>query len=110
MKAADIHELDGSLCGYLVRCPECEAAGWAATHQFDRQTAVSDPTMPTFAGTSKAVGRVAKRDYCCHVRIRDGQIEYLSDSTHTSRGKTRPLAKIAADSSAASVGEAKKAR
>lgn len=47
-----------------------------------------NPEAPTFAPSLKITGG---SDYCCHIFVRDGQIEFLTDCTHALAGQTVPI-------------------
>lgn len=101
--------------GYLHHCPGCETNHFINTHRdpdFPGKPCWSfneNPDSPTFSPSVRI--REKKRefdngewtgewvkdvdgnliDHCCHYFIRNGQIEFCSDSTHTLAGQTVSL-------------------
>lgn len=82
---------DGSLYGYHFQCPGCETLHTVGTGW----TFNGDMLSPTFQPSillRKGVEPQDKRPHSiCHSFIRDGQIQFLGDCTHSLAGKTVPL-------------------
>lgn len=73
--------------GWWFYCPGCKAGhafggGWRRSGTLDRPTFA--PSLVTFIDGREG-GRV------CHLFVRGGQIEFLSDSWHELAGKTVPM-------------------
>lgn len=77
---------------HLVWCPGCESY-----HGFDERWQYNgDPLNPTFSPSllvnwQDGEKRVQK---VCHSFVRDGQWQFLNDSTHELAGKTVPMVPI----------------
>lgn len=74
--------------GYMFRCPGCECAhlyiveGEGAKWKFD-----GNEERPTFNPSLVTWGKGDKSDLC-HLYVKDGRIEFLSDCKHAMAGKT----------------------
>lgn len=79
------HSTDDRIVAYVFYCPGCKSH-----HRFDipRWTFNGNLERPTF---SPSLLYDAGTPHCCHLFVRDGQIEYLSDSKHVFAGKTIPM-------------------
>ena len=91
---------DGTLHGYAVRCPACDAAGLGHAHVFAARTADGrgwsfngDVERPTFSPSMLATCTYGEdgRKTVCHSFVRDGRVEYLADCTHALAGQTIDL-------------------
>ena len=70
-------------------CPGCDgphAVRIAGPGSWDYN---GDHEAPTFTPSVKVTR--PPTPYCCHSFVRDGQIQFLSDCTHTLAGQTVPL-------------------
>jgi len=77
---------------YLFFCPGCACRHWVRVRG-DRPcwTWNGDPTCPTVAPSIKITSGNADGPTCCHLFIRDGKIEFLTDCTHQLAGQTVPM-------------------
>ena len=67
---------------WMFQCPGCESL-----HSVDaRWTFNGDLESPTVSPSILVRG--GEKDFNCHSFIRDGKIEFLSDSTHSLAGQT----------------------
>lgn len=79
---------------WIFYCPGCEEHhgpndSWAFNGDAERPT--FNPSI-LVQGTSGGYGTDEPlRDTRCHIFVRDGQIQYLSDCTHALAGQTVPM-------------------
>lgn len=76
---------------YFFHCPGCECA-----HAFLVTGPLSwefngDLERPTFSPSLLCTTRMPSGNDVCHLFMRDGQIEFLSDCTHKLAGRTVPV-------------------
>lgn len=95
-----IHDVENDPAMKLFYCPGCkvghyivtEASGgrpvWTWNGSYDRPT-VSPSIRVMYSGADAGVDGAPQK--CCHFFVREGQIEYCSDSTHELSGKTVPM-------------------
>ena len=77
---------------YLFFCPGCECSHWVRMRGKEPcWTWNSDRVVPTIAPSIKVESGNADGPTCCHLFIRDGKIEFLSDCTHRLAGQTVPM-------------------
>lgn len=70
-------------CGYTHAVTE-------RIHKFNQ-----DLNLPSLSPSVKyAAQKPGEKPYCCHFFIKDGEIQYLIDCTHTLAGKTVCLPEI----------------
>lgn len=78
---------------WVIKCPGCRSffGGsypkkhiWSEKHTFN-----GDLDSPTFSPS--LLTETGDGEYRCHSFVRDGKIEFLSDCTHSLRGKTVDL-------------------
>ncbi len=90
---------DGAHYGYRFECPGCDEPHVIPTKPHDRGWDFSgDESRPTFSpsilvhphGILREDGSVGQ-SFQCHSFVRDGRIEFLSDSTHKLAGQTVDL-------------------
>lgn len=80
----------------LFHCPGCEEthAYWLA-HPGGRKGPIwefnGNPDAPTFSPSLRVRSFRHDKETCCHLFVREGQIEYCSDSTHGLAGKIVPM-------------------
>lgn len=79
-----LNDQDGNLAAYMFYCPGC---GEYHSFAIGRWTFNNDFEKPTFA-PSLLVTKPSQSEYRCHLFVRDGRIEYCSDSNHQFAGKT----------------------
>lgn len=90
-----LKRFDGSNCGgYVFWCPGCKQShvyytehpggGWSFNGDLDRPTFNPSLLNTWEEGPEKTPRR-------CHLFLRDGQLEYCSDSLHSLAGQTVPL-------------------
>ena len=89
MKLHRVFNEKGSLHGYFFECPgcgelHCVGPSWAFNGDMDRPTFSPSILVRWGSGDPKR----------CHSFIRDGRIEFCSDSTHALAGKTVDLPEI----------------
>ena len=80
------HKIRKTQDGLMFFCPACNTShgiklgrnGWSWNENEDKPT--FNPSLYSVAGELK-----------CHCFVRDGRIEYLTDSTHDLRGKSVEL-------------------
>lgn len=78
-KLRKVHRLSGARV-LMYYCPGCKCY-----HMFDeRWTWNGDEDLPTF---SPSMGVFMGTDQQCHSYVRDGRIEFLSDSRHELAGQ-----------------------
>ncbi len=53
-----------------------------------------DPEKPTFTHSVLVTSPNRKTTHVCHSFVKDGQIQFLNDCTHSMAGQTVPLAPI----------------
>jgi hypothetical protein len=90
---------DGVLAGYLFWCPGCQGIHPVNVGDRDRHDRRvtwgfnGNEARPTFTPSLLVHGDAASVPPRprCHSFIRDGQIEFLSDSGHELAGKTVPI-------------------
>jgi hypothetical protein len=78
-------------------CPACGVAHWIPTAGSRGWTWNGSKERPTFAPSLLVLPRgrrEAPDTPRCHMFVRDGEIEYLSDSTHQFAGKTVPMVPV----------------
>jgi hypothetical protein len=78
---------------YLMYCPGCETLhsfgeGWGFNKDFTDKPDVQGSLL---------TGPTPTKPASCHLFIRDGKIEFLSDSTHSLSGTTVDLPEIPKD-------------
>lgn len=86
IKLSKMTNQDGSFYGWMFECPGCKS--W---HVCDsRWTFNGDEVKPTFDGSVLCRSKYGDppTDRVCHLYVRDGKIEYLSDCTHEMAGQT----------------------
>lgn len=84
IKTAESRYGDGSLHGYLVRCPAC-----GHPHLFDKRWKFNgNLTSPTFEPSMLVTSDDPKER--CHSYLREGVWEFLPDSGHAMRGRKVP--------------------
>lgn len=72
---------------WLFYCPGCEAHhGPTESWSFN-----GDHEKPTFNPSILVDGYIRDAPMKCHLFVRDGQIQYLSDCTHALAGQTVPM-------------------
>jgi Family of unknown function (DUF6527) len=81
--AVDQHNQPTGLTSYLLWCPGCDGAvmidnTWSFNGNAERPT--FEPSILTTGSDSQ-----------CHSFLRDGQWQFLSDSTHKLAGQTVPM-------------------
>lgn len=87
---------DGAIHGWWIECPGCgmphvpRAGDWTFNGDFDRPTFFPSLLVEYDHGEDRHHVR-------CHSFVRDGQIEFLGDSTHALRGQTVDLPEIEPD-------------
>jgi hypothetical protein len=100
--SAKLRKLEGGRIAFW--CPGCDGAH--AVNVFEpahpRWTYSGDPETPTFGPSIRVTyngpdaGQVRESGHrappaCCHFFVRNGMMEFCSDSTHALAGKTVPL-------------------
>lgn len=84
-RAKAVKFASGGRSGWVIECPGC-----GSIHHFDdRWTFNGDLEKPTFKPSYLVHGSPVQPR--CHSFVTDGQIAYLSDSTHDLAGKTVDL-------------------
>ena len=81
----------GPILGYLFHCPGCGHSHAYTTHASQKLvwTFNGDLEKPTFSPSLlNWKGQASKR---CHLFVRDGKIQFLSDCFHEFAGKTLPM-------------------
>jgi hypothetical protein len=102
-RAKRVVDSEGREYGWRIECPACRADTGNGAHILTtgehlptRWGFNGDPERPTF--TPSLLCRYdcgeARTPVVCHSFIRDGRIEYLSDSTHPLAGQTFDLPEI----------------
>lgn len=96
-----VRNTDGSLYGYRFECPGCaephvipikpHPKGWDFTGDEERPTFA--PSILVYPSKKWEDGRAVDSPRC-HSFVRDGRIEFLSDSTHALAGQTVDLPEI----------------
>lgn len=88
-KTRPLNNQDGVHGGHIIECPACKEGHLLDTRwQFN-----GDVHKPTFSPSLKVTihdSHGVQRS-CCHSFIRDGKIEFCSDSTHSLAGQTVDL-------------------
>ena len=91
-----------TLVGYTFQCPGCRLSHgvWVKPHQNEKGaswTFNGDLEAPTFSPSILTrVGFDGDRaDLVCHSYVRQGQIEFLSDSTHALAGQAVDMLEVA---------------
>lgn len=80
----------GCECGHRVAvAPSPKAWGW--NESMDAPTFIPSYLVHGHKGTTLDGGVIFKDQPTCHSFIRDGNIQFLPDSTHALAGKTVPL-------------------
>lgn len=78
--------------GYLHWCPGCTEPHFIPVEEphpnGSRWTFNGDVDKPTFSPSVHYTKKI------CHYWLRDGQLQFLSDSTHALRGQTVPLPEL----------------
>ena len=92
------HEPRGSIGHWCAGCQEVHAiacdeprhngARWKFSGAFDKPTV--EPSVHIKVGPAPSSGKT----YVCHYFLRDGMLQYLTDSTHGLGGQTLPLVPI----------------
>lgn len=100
-RTIEVRRPDGTLEGYFVKCPACEADDGGSGHLFAVKMGDGSPgwsfdgnfERPTFAPSMLARSLIGshRRELRCHSFVRNGNIEYLGDCTHAMKGQTIPL-------------------
>lgn len=83
----------GNIVGYSFNCPGCNWPHTFWVEPFDSQTVWGfngNLERPTFSPSLKN----EKPNSICHLFVKDGQIEYCGDCTHTLAGQTIPVPEI----------------
>lgn len=82
------YEYDGNV-SYVFRCPGCKKLHIFVTKSKDGQCPTwqfnGNEDVPTFSPSLLNTDNKSER---CHLFVRDGKIEYLSDCTHHLAGQT----------------------
>lgn len=77
------------LVGYVYYCPGCECDHAVYTKETDWNKVIwefdGNLESPT---VSPSIHIQMAKNHCCHLFIRNGKIEFLSDCTHKLAGKT----------------------
>jgi hypothetical protein len=89
----------GTTIGYEFHCPGCDSLHWFKTAgkgiawSFDGnlEKPTFTPSLLMWGGGTAEDPRPAFR---CHTFVRNGQVEYLGDCTHSYAGKTIPLPEL----------------
>lgn len=76
---------DGTQSNWLFYCPGCKEVHPYSTPRWQFN---GDPVKPTFSPSLVCSPNDPKR---CHLWVRNGVIEYCSDSWHELKGKTVPM-------------------
>lgn len=86
---------DGAHYGWTLWCPGCEQRHVIPTGALD-WTFNGDTERPTFSPSVKHTWTHGEQrePRCCHYFIKDGAIEFCSDSTHSLAGQTVPLSEL----------------
>jgi len=79
-------ELEGVPDTLVFWCPGCECAHYLNTIKWSFNGDFVKPTA-----TPSLLVRVRSAGSRCHFFIRDGQLQFLADSTHPLAGKTVPM-------------------
>jgi len=77
----------GSLTLFLFWCPGCECAHYLETKP-DAWAWNGNMRKPTATPSILLRPQHASNDNCCHLFMRDGELQFLSDCTHGLAGKT----------------------
>lgn len=88
MSSQLVRDVTGGTFKWMVFCPACKCG-----HGLDsRWTFNGNYDKPTFSPSLLIQGHLGSDKYgTCHSFIRDGMIQFCSDSTHELSGKTVPL-------------------
>lgn len=95
MRFKPVTKGDGSPYGVSWDCPGCEhphvvptvgERAWGFNGDMDRPTLT--PSVLVYPNWKDVDGNVVEHSPRCHVFIRDGRIEFLSDCTHALAGQT----------------------
>lgn len=104
-RAKRIVDSDGREYGWRIECPGCAAGGYGRVHVLTtgghlptRWGFNGDVERPTFTPSllCRFTWGEERTPVVCHSFIRDGRIEYLTDSTHPLAGQTVDLPDLAA--------------
>lgn len=75
---------DGKLGAYMFWCPGCKSHHSFAVGRWDFNEDFENPTF----SPSLLITMPDDPNYRCHLFVRDGKIEYCSDSNHEFAGQT----------------------
>lgn len=87
-------ESRGAPYGFAFTCPGCGDIHAIPTHGPKAWGFNGDLEKPTFTPSILARLPMPDRVHVCHSFVRDGQIQFLSDSTHALAGQTVALAPV----------------
>jgi hypothetical protein len=73
----------------LLFCPGCKTV-----HAFNSTWNPQGPDEKLTLMPSVKVTRKHEPAYCCHFMVQNGQVQFLTDSTHWLVGKTVPMEEI----------------
>lgn len=82
-----INRSDGEFYAFAFHCPGCQRM-----HQINRTWEFNEDLIrPTFSPSYLCQIPTGPDQFRCHSYIRDGEIQFLPDSTHSLSGQTVPL-------------------
>lgn len=90
MKFRPVNKNDGTPYGYRFNCPGCKTHHVIPTVGPKAWEFNGDVNRPTLSPSVLVYGR-AEQSPRCHSFVKDGRIEFLSDSEHSLSGQTVDL-------------------
>lgn len=103
MKAKHVISTDGQHYGYRFHCPGCNEEHLVTTPPYPQAKwgFEGDESRPTFSPSIFVHSHEALREdgtlyetFRCHSFVKDGRIQFLSDSTHQLAGQTVDLPEL----------------
>lgn len=80
----NLNDQDNNFAAYMFWCPGCKEYH---SYDKDRWTFNGSYEKPTFS-PSLLITKPSDPNYRCHLFVRDGKIEFCSDSNHEFAGQT----------------------